>query len=126
MRATLKNHRQSPRKVRLVADAIRGKSVPVALHTIRFLGKKAAPAIGKLLDSALANARASGASTETLFVRSITVDKGTVQKRGRPFARGRSGVIRKIASHVTIELSQVDQSEKSKKQNGQKKATKNL
>ena len=113
MRATLKNHRQSPRKVRLVADAIRGKSVPVAQHTMRFLGKKAAPAVGKLLESALANARSSGASPETLFVRSVTVDKGSVQKRGRPFARGRSGVIRKTASHIEIVLGERSKMEKS-------------
>ena len=104
MKATLKNYRQSPRKVRLVADSIRGKSVPIAQHTIRFLGKRAAPAVGKLLDSALANARSSGLSPDGLIIKSITVNKGRVQKRGRPFARGRSGVIRKTASHIEIVL----------------------
>ena len=109
MKATLKNYRQSPRKVRLVADAIRGKSVPVAQHTINFLGKKAAPAVGKLLESALANARSSGTSADSLVIKSITVNKGRMQKRGRPFARGRSGVIRKTASHIEIELAPLSQ-----------------
>lgn len=112
MRATLKNYRQSPRKVRLVADSIRGKSVPTAQQMIRFLGKRAAPAVGKLLESALANARSSGLSPESLMIRSVTVNKGVVQKRGRPFARGRSGVIRKTMSHISIELASVSESEK--------------
>ena len=107
MRATLQNYRQSPRKVRLVVDSIRGKSVPVAQHTLAFLGKRAAPAVGKLLSSALANARSAGLSADQLVVKSITVNKGRVQKRGRPFARGRSGVIRKTASHISIELAPV-------------------
>ncbi len=107
MKATLSNYGQSPRKVRLVADAIRGKSVPVAQHTIRFLGKRAAPAVGKLLDSALANARSVGATPDSLIVKSITVNKGRMQKRARPFARGRSGVIRKTTSHIMIELASV-------------------
>src|SRR5436309_2528124 len=108
MRATLSNYRQAPRKVRLVADAIRGKSVAEAQHTIRFLGKKAAPAIGKLLDSAVANAREAGASLDGLVLKSIEVNKGAMQKRARPFARGRSGVIRKTFSHVTIELARLE------------------
>jgi len=90
--------------VRLVADLIRGKSVPAAQRALAFLPKKSAPAVGKLLSSALANARALGTAPEQLFVKSIMVNKGSVQKRGRPFARGRSGVIRKTMSHVTLEL----------------------
>lgn len=114
MKATLSNYRQSPRKVRLVADSIRGKSVLVAQHTISFLGKKAAPAVGKLLNSALANARSIGLSPESLVVKSITVNKGRMQKRGRPFARGRSGVIRKTTSHVVIELAPISSKLKTK------------
>lgn len=107
MRATLHNYHQSPRKVRLLADLIRGKSVPAAVRALAFLPKKSAPAVAKLLNSALANARASGVAAEQLFVRTITVNKGTVQKKGRPFARGRSGVIRKTMSHVTLELGKI-------------------
>jgi len=101
MKATLKNYHQSPRKVRLVADMIRGKSVPAARAALHFLPKKSSPAISKLLDSAVANA---GVSPETLFVKSIAVNKGAVMRRYRPFARGRSGTLRKTMSIVTLEL----------------------
>ncbi|HEV3244925.1 MAG TPA: 50S ribosomal protein L22 [Candidatus Paceibacterota bacterium] len=101
MKASLKNYRQSPRKVRLVADMIRGKSVPAARAALHFLPKKSAPAISKLLDSAVAN---SGVTPDSLFVKSIAVNKGTVMRRLRPFARGRSGSLRKTMSIVTLEL----------------------
>jgi large subunit ribosomal protein L22 len=122
MKALLKNYRQSPRKVRLVADMIRGKSVADAHRALMYLPKKSTPAISKLLDSAVANARHSGADTGSLFVKSISVNKGTVMKRGRPFSRGRSGTIRKTLSIVAIELGTVQKTanrkqrtEKSKK-----------
>src|SRR3989344_284995 len=105
MKASLHNYRQSPRKVRLVADLIRGRSAFNAREALRFLPKKASPAIAKLLDSAVANARNAGVSSESLFVKTITVDKGTVLRRHRPFARGRSGTIRKASSIVRLELS---------------------
>jgi large subunit ribosomal protein L22 len=101
MKATLKNYHQAPRKVRLVADMIRGKSVPAARAALLFLPKKSSPAISKLLESAVAN---SGATPDSLFVKSIAVNKGTVMKRGRPFSRGRSGTIQKAMSIVTLEL----------------------
>src|SRR3989344_1917174 len=94
MKASLKNYRQAPRKVALVARMIRGKKVSVAKQQLAFLPKRAAPAIAKLLESVVANARAAGASPEELFIKTITVNKGKMQKRPRPFARGRSGVIR--------------------------------
>ena len=87
-----------------MANAIRGKSVPAAQHTLVFLGKKASPAFGKLLNSAVANAASTGVIAEDLFVKTVTVNKGSMQKRGRPFGRGRSGVIRKTMSHIAIEL----------------------
>jgi len=104
MKALLTNYHQPPRKVRLVADLIRGKSVAQARAALTFLSKKSSPAIEKLLDSALANARTRGVSPENLFVKKITVDKGTVLKRARPFGRGRSGTLRKIMSIVSLEL----------------------
>lgn len=107
MKATLKNYHQTPRKVRLVVDAIRGKSVPKAKQTLMFLNKKAAEPIEKLLDSAVANASSFGVSSDDLIVKTITVNKGTVMKRYRPFARGRAGTIRKIMSHVSLELAAV-------------------
>ncbi|MDP2648451.1 MAG: 50S ribosomal protein L22 [Patescibacteria group bacterium] len=104
MKALLKNYHQSPRKVRLVADMIRGKSVSDARAALLYLPKKSAPALGKLLDSAVANARIGGHAAEGLFVKTITVDKGTVMRRYRPFARGRSGTLHKTMSIVKVEL----------------------
>lgn len=104
MKAHLSNHHQAPRKVRLVVDAIRGKRVVDAQRMLAFMPKYAAPAVHKLLNSAVSNARQSGASPEELFIKTATVNKGLVGKRGRPFARGRSGVIRKSMSHITLEL----------------------
>jgi len=101
MKATLKNYHQSPRKVRLVADMIRGKSVPAARAALHFLPKKSSPTIAKLLDSAVAN---SGIAPDALYVKTIAVNKGAVMRRSRPFARGRSGTIRKTMSIVTLEL----------------------
>ena len=104
MKALLTNYHQSPRKVRLVADLIRGKSVLAARAALLYLPKKSSPAISKLLDSAVANARQTGADAADLFVKKITVDKGLVMRRSRPFARGRSGSIRKTMSIVFLEL----------------------
>ena len=105
MRAILKTYRQSPRKVRLVADTIRGKRVPDALAVLSFLEKRAAAPIRKLLESAVANARQNfGADPDELAVREITVNKGAVLKRSMPRARGRATPIKKRTSHVTIIL----------------------
>jgi large subunit ribosomal protein L22 len=104
MKALLKNYHQSPRKVRLVADLIRGKSIPEARAALLFMPQKSSPAIAKLLSSAVANARSTGKSESELFVKAIAVNKGAVMRRARPFARGRSGSIRKTMSIVTLEL----------------------
>jgi large subunit ribosomal protein L22 len=104
MKALLKNYHQAPRKVRLIADLIRGKSVVAAQAALLYHDKKAAPAMKKLLDSAVANARHAGLSETDLFVKTISVDKGLVMKRFRPFARGRSGRLNKTTSIVKIEL----------------------
>lgn len=103
MKATLKNHRQSPRKVRLVADMIRGKKVSHALATLSRVPKKASAPIQKLLNSAVANAKTRGAVGD-LSVKSIEVNKGFVFTRHRPRARGRAAPIRKKTSHVSVEL----------------------
>lgn len=104
MKASLSNYRQAPRKVRLVADMIRGKSVSSARDTLTFLPKKAAPEIVKLLNSAVANARTQGFSEDDLVVKTITVDKGAVLRRFTPKARGRAGRIHKEMSIVKLEL----------------------
>lgn len=104
MKAKLSNYRQSPRKVRLVADAIRGASIPDARIRLQFLTKRAGGPITKLLDSAVANAKYKGVSEDTLKVSKITVDKGPTLKRSLPRARGMATPINKRTSHVVIEL----------------------
>ena len=104
MKASLYNYRQSPRKVRLVGDLIKGKSVNTALVELSFLPKRAALPIEKLLRSAVANAKQEGAVVEKLFVKSIAVDKGTVLKRSMPRARGSAARILKRSSHIAVEL----------------------
>ncbi|MCR4325946.1 MAG: 50S ribosomal protein L22 [Patescibacteria group bacterium] len=122
MKALLKNYHQSPRKVRLVADMIRGKSVSDARAALLYLPKKSAPALGKLLDSAVANARSGGHAAEGLFVKTITVDKGAVMRRYRPFARGRSGTLHKTMSIVRLGLAPIERPANSKQRTGKKKA----
>ncbi len=104
MKASLTNYRQSPRKVRLVASLIRGKSVAVADRELAFLVKRASSPIRVLLASAVANAKQAGIEAENLFVKEIRVDKGIVMKRQMPRAFGRASRINKRASHVLIVL----------------------
>jgi large subunit ribosomal protein L22 len=99
--ASLKNYRQSPRKVRLIADLIRGKSVDRALALLATLPKRGSDPMAKLVKSAVANAKAP--ATE-LYVSSIQVNGGIVFKRMMPRARGRGAPIRKKSSHITLAL----------------------
>ena len=104
MKASLNNYRQAPRKVRLIADLIKGKSASQAQGILFHLIKKGALPMKKLLDSAVANA---GVSAETLVVKTATVDKGVVIKRWMPRAMGRAFPIHKHTSKVVIELMEV-------------------
>lgn len=104
MKAVLKNYRQSPRKVRLLADLVRGKRVKQALQTLSFANKRASEPVTKLINSAVANAKQHGADVEKLFVKSIAVDKGVVLKRFMPRARGSAAQILKRSSHIVVEL----------------------
>ncbi len=105
MHASLKNYRQSPRKVRLVANLIRGKNVSNALTTLSFLPKRAALPMRKLLESAVSNAKQShNKDKESLIVKKISVDKGLTFKRIEYRARGSSNLIKKRTSRVSIEL----------------------
>lgn len=104
MKAFLKNYRQSPRKVRLVADAIRGKDVAQARHILQFADKKSSEALLKLLDSALANARSAGHTTDNLYIKEIMVDLSLMLKRSMPMARGQGSIIRHRFSRVALTL----------------------
>ncbi|MAZ67334.1 50S ribosomal protein L22 [bacterium] len=106
MKAYLKNYSQSPRKVRLVADLIRGKDVEKARSILSFIDKKSAPDIKKLLDSAIANARDQKKDTDNLVVKDIRVDAGISLRRWRPRAFGRATPFRRRKSQVRLELAE--------------------
>lgn len=105
MKATLTNHRQTPRKTRQVADLVRGKKVSEALSILKFLPGKSAEPLAKLIRSAADNAvKNDQAKRESLVIDRITVDKGIVLKRFMPRARGRASMIRRRRAHVKINL----------------------
>lgn len=103
--AKLKNYRQAPRKVRLVADLVRGKHVEHALALLQTLPKRASEPMAKLIRSAVANARTKGVDVNELVISHVDVGQGIVFKRFMPRARGRASAIRKKTSHITLALS---------------------
>jgi large subunit ribosomal protein L22 len=115
MKAFLKNYRQSPRKVRLVAELIKSKRVAEAVLLLDTLPKRASGPIQKLLASAVSNAKQTGISVENLFVQNVTVNKGIVLKRSMPRARGSASRINKRTSHVMLTLIEKATSAKIKK-----------
>ena len=106
--AKLNNCPTSPRKMRLVADIIRGEDVEKALNILKFNAKEASGRLEKLLLSAIANweSKNEGAKIEdsNLFVKEITVDGGRMLKRVQPAPQGRAHRIRKRSNHVTLVL----------------------
>ncbi len=104
MKAILKNYRQSPRKVRLLADLVRGKEVTKALETLSFVNKRASEPFSALIRSAVANAKSQNVAGTTLIIKKVAVDKGTVLKRFMPRARGSAARINKRNSHISVEL----------------------
>ena len=101
--ATAKRLRISPRKLRLVADQVRGQPVDKAIEMLNFSTKKGAPLVRKVLDSAIANAENNqGADIDELIVATIYVNQSITMKRVRPRARGRADRILKRTSHVTV------------------------
>ncbi len=107
MKAYLSNYRQSPRKVRLVATLLQGKSVLEAQAQLQFMPKRAAEVFQKLLASAVANAKNTNSfKPEDLMVKEVRVDTARVLKRSMPRARGSAFQILKRSSHVFIGLSE--------------------
>ncbi len=107
--ATLKNLRISPRKARLVVDAVRGKSVREAILILDTVYKKSSLPVKKLIQSALANAKKQDSVLESqLKVEKIYVDAGITLKRFRPRAFGRAYTIRKRSSHISLTLGELD------------------
>lgn len=104
MKAFLKNYRQSPRKVRLVADLIKSKRVADAFTQLKALPRRASGPMEQLLASAVANAKNTGISDADLYVENVTVNKGIVMKRSMPRARGSASRINKRTSHIMLTL----------------------
>lgn len=103
--AKLNNVPSSPRKMRLVADMIRGMEVFRALGILKYSNKEASARVGKLLKSAIANwEEKNGRQAENgeLYVTTISVDSATMLKRMRPAPQGRGYRIRKRSNHVTL------------------------
>jgi large subunit ribosomal protein L22 len=98
--------RVAPRKMRLVADLIRGMNVNDAIQTLQFTHKRAAVPVLKAVKSAVANLvnseKASNVDPDQLFVKTIFVDEGPTMKRYLPRAMGRATLIRKRTSHLTL------------------------
>ena len=106
--AVLKNCPTSPRKMRLVADLVRGEDVNRALDILKFSQKEASQKLEKLILSAISNwqTKNEGVRIEdsSLFVKEVFVDSGRVLKRLRPAPQGRAHRIRKRSNHVTVIL----------------------
>ncbi|MDP3794328.1 MAG: 50S ribosomal protein L22 [bacterium] len=106
-KATLRYLHITPRKVRLLADLVRGRGTVQARNLLSAAPQRASRALGKLLDSAVANALQQGAvSQEVLRVKSVRVDMGPKRRRALPRAFGRTSPIDKRMSHVTLVLEQ--------------------
>ncbi|MBT4324548.1 MAG: 50S ribosomal protein L22 [Candidatus Marisimplicoccus sp.] len=107
--AKLNNCPTSPRKMRLVADQIRGEDISNALSILKFSPKEASRRLEKLLVSAISNWQSknedSNIDTAQLFVKEIRVDGGSMLKRIRTAPQGRAHRIRKRSNHVTLVLS---------------------
>lgn len=114
--AILRNNPTSPRKMRLVADMVRGVEVKKALDMLHYSPKEASRKLEKLVMSAIANwqNKNEGARIEdsNLYVKEIFVDSGRVLKRLRPAPQGRGYRIRKRSNHVTVYLDSKKQEEK--------------
>jgi large subunit ribosomal protein L22 len=105
LRAFLKQTRISSKKVALVAALVRGKNVSEALTILKFIPKRSAPVLAKLIASAVANAENNlKQNPENLVISKLLVDEGQTLKRGRPISRGRWHQIKKRTSHITVEL----------------------
>lgn len=106
--AKLNNCPTSPRKMRLVADLIKGRDVEQALHILKYSSKEASERVRKLLLSAIANwqVKNEGQRMEDskLYIREVSVDGGRILRRMRPAPQGRGYRIRKRSNHVTMIL----------------------
>ena len=107
-KASMKNLNIAPRKVRLIADLVKGQSAVGAIGQLQVLPQRSTEPIIKLIKSALANAQDNNLDTRKLVLESITVNKGRTLKRGLSRGRGRVTPIRKAQSHVDLILKESD------------------
>lgn len=107
-RAVARYIRISPRKIRLIMDAIRGKRIEEALNQLSFAPEKGAFILKKLINSAVANAEQNfEMDVDKLYIKRIYADEGPTLKRFRPRAMGRAARIRKRTSHLTVVLDEI-------------------
>jgi large subunit ribosomal protein L22 len=108
-KAVAKYIRIAPRKVRMVSELVRGKSVEDALNLLHFTSKRGTVPVEKALRSAVANAmnkeEASKLDPESLYIKEICVDEGPTMKRFSPGPMGRAGMIRKRSCHISVVVS---------------------
>ena len=113
--AKLNNCPTSPRKMRLVADLVRGKKAETALQILRFSPKEASRRLEKLVMSAIANWQAKNEDADVeeakLFIKEIRVDGGSMLKRLRPAPQGRAHRIRKRSNHVTVVVDSINKTQ---------------
>ncbi|MDD2316013.1 MAG: 50S ribosomal protein L22 [Desulfobacterales bacterium] len=107
VKAVLRYARISPQKVRALVGAVKGRPVESALNALKFMPQKSAGIVEKVMRSAVANAdQKSDIDIDSLIVRNIFVDQGSMLKRFRPRARGRGCRILKRTSHITVILAE--------------------
>ncbi len=105
MQAHLRSTRLAPKKANLMAQMVRGMSVPDAMELLRNTSKKSARLFEQLLRSAIANAQHNyKQDAQTMVLKTVMVNKGMYYRRGTPMARGRVRPLKKFLSHITIEL----------------------
>ena len=110
IKASVTNYKATPRKMRLLADFVRGKNAKKALAELAFVNKRHATGLSKVIASALANAQNNhNVDTNDLVISDIQVQEGVAPKRHRPASRGRAMVFRRRMSHISIELSAVEE-----------------
>jgi large subunit ribosomal protein L22 len=106
-KAILRGVRVSPRKVRLVVDAVRGKNASEALDILRVMNKRSAPVLRKLIESAIANAKNKATvDVDRLIVAEAFVNQGLTQKRWLPRAQGRATPILRRSSQIIVKLAE--------------------
>lgn len=114
-RAVQRHLRKAPRKVRLVADAVRGERVDRALKRLEFAKKGSAPDVAKVIKSAAANLRDrfedERLEDDMLVIKTIMVDEGATLKRIRPRAKGRANRILKRSCHITVVVARKDEND---------------